>query len=166
LAVLDKLIGIYPTHPELYTLLQLKAKIYYDLNLADETIAAYEDLISLLTFKLNQPLDESTKNEYRVMIAESYFSLGDLLFSQDKISESLYLYLEGCGKLPDEEKRAWPLYQIAHCYSNLGNYNKANFYYDKLRKEFPDNFWSEYVGWNEERLKWKEDMKKKGISGL
>ncbi|MFH1384876.1 MAG: tetratricopeptide repeat protein, partial [Candidatus Omnitrophota bacterium] len=162
LEVLNKLIGLYTAHPSVYTLLQLKAQIYYDLNVPDETVAAYEDLISLLTYKLSQG-EEKNKNDYLIMIADAYFALGDLFYSQDRISESLYLYLEGVKKLPESEKRGWPLYQIANCYSNLDNYNKANYYYEKLKEEFPDNFWSEYVGWNKERLKWKEDMKEKGV---
>ena len=164
--VIHKLLGMYTGHPDLYLLLQLKAKIYYDLNLTDETISAYEDLISLLTYRLSQG-EEKKKEVYLMMIADSYFSLGDLFYSQDKISESLYLYLEGLKKLPENKVSGWPLYQIANCYSNLGNYNKANYYYEKLKKEFPDNFWTEYVGWNQERIKWKDSIKKRGVeSGL
>jgi TolA-binding protein len=75
----------------------------------------------------------------------------------------LYLYLEGLKHLPEDEKNGWALYQIANCYNALGNYEKANDHYEMLKKEFPDNFWSEHVGWNQERIQWKEKMKKNGV---
>jgi len=90
-------------------------------------------------------------------------ALGDLFFTQDKISESLYLYLEGLKKMPEEANQSWALYQVANCYNALSNYNKANYYYEKLKKEYPDDFWSEYVGWHKERMQWEQSLKRKGI---
>jgi TolA-binding protein len=163
---INSLLGLYSAHRDIYTLMNLKARLNYDLNLFDETVSAYEDLISLLTFRLNkntEALTNEEKESYQIVIAEAYFSLGDLFFSQDKTSESLYLYLEGLKKLPEGHKRGWPLYQVANCYNSLNNYNKANYYYDQLKKDFPDDYWSEYVGWNKERIKWKQDMEQKGV---
>ncbi len=165
LELLSGLISLYSARENIYELIELKAGILYKLDVYDDTISAYEDLISLLSFKLSQKdVDEEKKEIYLTKLSEAYSALGDMFYSKDKISEALYLYLEALKKQPKSVRNGWPLYQIANCYSALNNYTKADYYYERLKKEYPDDFWSDYVGWNKERLKWKEKMRRKGIT--
>ncbi len=162
LHVLEQAFAIYGSQTRAYRLLKLKGELTYKLNQLDETIHTYEDLISLLTTALEDKVGskEAEVDEYLSTISEAYLALGYMLYAQDKFGEALYLYLEGIERMPQSDRKPWPFYQIANCYNRLNNYEKANFYYEKVREEFPDNFWSEYIGWNQDRMQWEQNFKK------
>lgn len=162
LDVLDKALAIYGGQKRAYKFLQGKGHICYKLNKLEETVTTYEDLIALLTEVMQDTaLQEDEKTEYEVIVAESYIALGDILYAKDKFAEALYIYLEGIKHMPTTKARPWPFYQIANCYNRLNNYEKANFYYEKVKEDFPDNFWNEYIGWNQERMQWEQTLKAK-----
>jgi TolA-binding protein len=160
LDVLDKALAVYRGERRAYRLLELKGYATYKLNRTEETVTTYEDLITLLSEAIqDKTLDEEESAQYKLIIAESYIALGDMLYAEDKFSEALYIYLESIKAMPLEQKRPWPFYQIANCYNRLNNYEKANFYYEKVKKEFPDSFWDEHIGWNQERMNWERSFK-------
>jgi len=71
----------------------------------------------------------------------SLFRLGDLYYSLKKYKEACYFYEAGIKENPDDEKVSWALYQIGNCYQYMGNIEKAREFYQKVSKDFPEDFW-------------------------
>ncbi len=84
-------------------------------------------------------------------IAENLYKLEEYQLSLD-----IYKLIKG-----DEEKenRSWIKYQIANCYRNLKQYDKALEIYNEVEKEFEGSYWAKQSTWYIRDIEWRKGLK-------
>ena len=83
---------------------------------------------------------QAQKLEKQRQIAGCRLRLGDILFQLKDIKNALANYLAAYHKL-DAEDDTWAIFQIANAYKELGDQKTAQEFYNRLKTEYPDNYW-------------------------
>ena len=140
----------------------IPAKIHVLYNIADinfklnKTSAAKKNLLKILS------MDGGNDVYYK----KSIILLGDLEYKGGDSKQALkyyLMYLNNHTVLDKyDDNNSWVLFQIANCYRNLNDLNKAIDYYDKLIKEYPEtDIWVKSAKWKKNDTIWQSRYQKK-----
>jgi len=130
--------------------------------------------IANINFKLNKS-SEAKKYLQQILAMnagnEKYYKksiilLGDLEYKGGDSKQALKyysMYQNNCIVLDKyNENNSWVLFQIANCYRNLNNFDKAIDYYDNLIKNYPaTDIWVKSAKWKKNDTIWQSRYQKK-----
>ncbi|MCM8813576.1 MAG: tetratricopeptide repeat protein [Candidatus Omnitrophica bacterium] len=115
-------------------------------------VAAAERAIEVLLADTGLSEDEIAVR--RAQAAELEAIGGDIYFEQRDFKSALIRYLRAQETVRAGAQAAWLLYQVANAYQQIGEREKSAIFYERLKKEHPEDFWAQQVEWNLKRMEW------------
>jgi tetratricopeptide (TPR) repeat protein len=138
LVLCDKVIAGGPGIPGYAEAVRNKAYVLARLGRKKEAVAAYD--AALAQWGKWQPSGQAQKLAKQAQIAGCRLRLGDILFQMKDIKGALAQYLAAYHKVEAADD-AWAIFQIANAYKELGDQKMAQEFYNRLKTEYPDNYW-------------------------
>lgn len=125
--------------------LQLKAGLYLDAGVPRKALAVYHDAIS--TLKMSDAPTEADRVKKQSDMTECFVAVADILYSQRDFLAALVYYGKVQKTVVSDARKSWALFQIGNCYAGLHRKQEAKKFYERLKKEYPQSYWTGKVDW-------------------
>lgn len=101
--------------------------------------------------------DEDVSNDFADDDNINYtnpFDTAEVIYEMGKYKDALKVYKSLQKDTPNVRDFVWSQFQIANCYRNLKEFDKAAKEYQNFINKYPDSFWSEQALWYIADTKW------------
>lgn len=88
------------------------------------------------------------------------FEIAENLYKMKEYQLSLDIYTLVNGE-ESEENGSWIKYQIANCYRNLKQFDKAMEMYKEVNREFEGSYWAKQSQWYIQDIEWRKEIHEK-----
>lgn len=131
----DEFIANFQDSPLILNAYLGKASSLYKLTKYNEALEAYEELSSRLSWQ----------EEFSDLMEKVYFGIAWTNLKLDRTQEAIKGLQELINRTSDKIVKINALNQLGDVYQGIEEYQQAIDIYDKLLKEYPDNFYSDYI---------------------
>ncbi len=145
LPVLEILTRSWQGNYHYFKALQMKAGLYMDAGAPRKALAVYQDAISAL--KMSDAPTEADRVKKQSDMAECFVAVADILYGQRDFLAALVYYGKVQRTVVSDARKSWVLFQIGNCYAGLHRKQEAKKFYERLKKEYPQSYWTGKVDW-------------------
>jgi TolA-binding protein len=126
---------------------------YEAIEFWDEAVSAYGNVTELYSCLTSDSTLDALYRKALLKIADCYYMEKDYTAAQNHYTGYL-------ARFPDDENRAWALYQVANCEMFQEKFQSARGTCLELLKSYPDSYWAELAKWEMNYLDWRESISK------
>ena len=82
------------------------------------------------------------------------FDSAEVFYEMGEFKKALNMYKSLANNTPNVADFIWAQFQIANCYRNMKELDKAAKNYQEFINKYPDSFWADQASWYIEDVKW------------
>lgn len=156
LALYDEVIGGNVTDDMFFKAVREKGAVLSSLGSIDKMIKSYDEIIKILLAR--EVFTEEKQRDRLEKITDLYIDLADAMFINKQFEKAGQYYDKAYQTLKNHPKTDWILYQLGNSYNELNNHKQAAIYYELLKEEFIDSYWTRQLDWSLKRLELKQGL--------
>jgi TolA-binding protein len=135
LSVYEELISEFPDSSLILDAYLGRANSFYKQSKYKEALEAYQEVLSKLAWS----------EEFSDLQEKAYFGLAWTNLKLERINEAIKEFQNIIDRTSDKIVKISALSQLGNVYQEIGEFQKAVDIYDKILKDYPDSFYSDYV---------------------